>query len=193
MKIICVEGAHVDGRLPFFIKPASALLLPHNPFFYPDFSKDIRARVGVVARVNKPGRSISAKFAPLHYDSLSVAIDIFAADLLEFCVANKLPHDMATSFDASFPIGKFVKIEDLSCPLDEVSFSLKINGEEVETSSVVGLGVGFNEAVAEVSQSVTLREGDFVFIPVPNSCSLHIDDRVELVFDGKPSFRFNVK
>ena len=193
MKIICVEGERVEGRLPFAVKPASALLLPHNPFFYPDFSSDIRARAGVVARINKPGRSISAKFARLHYDSLSVALYIYAADLLGFCVANNLPHDMATSFDASFPIGKFVKMDDLSCVVGEVAFSLKINGEEVGKSQIDALGLCFDEVIAEVSQSITLREGDYVFIPVPNGYALHVDDRVELEFDGKPSFRFNVK
>jgi len=193
MKIICVECAYIEGRLPFVVKPASALLLPHNPFFYPDFSKSIMARMGVVARVSKPGRSIDRKFAHLHYDSFSVALDICAADLLEFCIANRLPHDMAVSFDASFPIGKFVKMEELSTPFEEVSFSLIINGKENATSCVGNLGVGFDEAVAAVSQSITLREGDFVFVPLSKSCPLHIDDRVELVFDGKLSFRFNVK
>ena len=47
MKIICIGRnyrAHIkelDNDLPktplFFMKPATALLLPHNPFFYPDF------------------------------------------------------------------------------------------------------------------------------------------------------------
>ena len=73
MKIICIgrnylaHVAELDRELPaeplFFMKPASALLLPHNPFFYPDFSHEIHYETELVIRISKPGRSIEKKFA----------------------------------------------------------------------------------------------------------------------------------
>lgn len=193
MKIICLESGLVSGRLPFRIKPASALLLPHNPFFYPDFSQKIVARLGVAVRVSKPGRSVAAKFAHLHYDSFAVALDLFAADLLEACRANAVPCDMACSFDGSFPVGKFQEISRLDGCFGDVDFSMSINGEQVAESRVGALTSGFDAFVENVSQFVTLREGDYLFTSLPNHYLLNVGDRVEIGLNGKVSFRFNVR
>ncbi len=193
MKIISVTGDFACGLLPFRIKPASALMLPHNPFFYPDFTKKIEARLGVAVRVSKPGRSVDAKFAHLHYDSFAVALDLVAADLLELCLHNKFPNDVATSFDASFPVGKFLKTSELGHHLADVSFSLSINGEELVKSVIRELEPCFEDVVASVSQYVTLREGDYIFVPLREKFGLNLGDRVVLCMCGVPSFGFNVR
>lgn len=193
MKIICVENAFVDDKLPFAIKPASALLLPHNPFFFPDFTKSITARMGVVVRINKPGRSIAAKFAPQHYDSFAVALDIVASDLLSFCVDKGLPLDLATSFDSSFPVSKFLKMSDMENPFEEISFSWQVDGVEQDNSRISQLKPRFDEAVEAVSQYVTLREGDYIFVPSSKACDIQMGNRVELKMNCQTALRFNVR
>ena len=193
MKIICLEPGLVARHMPFRIKPASALMLPHNPFFHPDFSQKIVARLGVAVRISKPGRSVVAKFARLHYDSFAVALDLVAADLLEACKANDAPCDMAYSFDGSFPVGKFQEISRLDGEFDDVAFSLSINGEQVAESRVGALATGFDAIIENVSQFVTLREGDYVFASMPDSHLLNVGDRVEIGLNGGVSFRFNVR
>lgn len=193
MKIICLDSGHVLRHMPFHIKPASALLLPHNPFFYPDFSKKIEARLGVAIRVSKPGRSVAAKFAHLHYDSFAVALDLVAADLLEACRTNGVPCDMASSFDGSFPVGKFQEISLLDGSFDDVAFSLSINGDRVAGSRVGNMAPGFDAFVENVSQFVTLREGDYVFASLPDSHSLNVGDRIEIGLGDTVSFWFNIR
>lgn len=193
MKIICLESGLVSGHMPFRIKPASALMLPHNPFFYPDFSQKIVARLGVAVRVSKPGRSVAAKFACLHYDSFSIALDLVAVDLLDACTTNNQPCDMACSFDGSFPVGKFQEIGSLDCQWDDISFSLSINGEQVANSRVGALSPDFDAVVESVSKFVTLREGDYIFVSLPECHSLSVGDSIAIGMNDKPCFRFKVR
>ena len=193
MKIVCVDGSRVDGTVPFAIKPASALLLPHNPFFCPDFAGSVTARMGGVVRISKPGRSVARKFAPRHYDSFAVALNMVADDLLDFCFANRLPLDMATSFDSSFPVSKFMGINDLDAGLGQISLSWMKNGALQDECLMGLLEPGFDEALAAVSQYVTLREGDYVFVPSRVACGVGIGDNVELRVNDVAVMRFAVK
>ena len=58
MKIICIGRNYIDhakelnnpvpAKPVFFMKPDTALLLKHNPFFYPDFSKNIHYMTNII-------------------------------------------------------------------------------------------------------------------------------------------------
>lgn len=203
MKIICIGRnylAHVkelDNALPtepmFFMKPATALLLPHNPFFYPDFSKEIHYETELVLRICKPGRSIDEKFASDYYDAITVGIDFTARDLQRECKAKGHPWEIAKAFDSSAPIGEFKKISTLK-NLDDISFGMKLNDEWVQQGHSRDMIFSFNKIISHVSRFVTLKEGDYIFTGTPQGVGeVHVGDKLELFLEGESVFWFRVK
>lgn len=203
MKIICIGRnylAHVkelDNDLPtepmFFMKPATALLLPHNPFFYPDFSKEIHYETELVLRICKPGRSIDEKFASDYYDAITVGIDFTARDLQRECKAKGHPWEIAKAFDSSAPIGEFKKINTLKNP-EDIAFGMKLNDEWVQQGHSRDMIFSFNKIISHVSRYVTLKEGDYIFTGTPQGVGeVHVGDKLELFLEGESVFWFRVK
>ena len=203
MKIICIGRnylAHVkelDNDLPtepmFFMKPATALLLPHNPFFYPDFSKEIHYETELVLHICKPGRSIDEKFASNYYDAITVGIDFTARDLQRECKAKGHPWEKAKAFDDSAPLGEFKKISALKRPND-IAFGMKLNGKWVQQGHSRDMIFSFNRIVAHVSRFVTLEAGDSIFPGTPQGVGeVHVGDTLELFLEDEPMFSFCVK
>jgi 2-keto-4-pentenoate hydratase/2-oxohepta-3-ene-1,7-dioic acid hydratase in catechol pathway len=203
MKIICIGRnylAHVkelDNDLPtepmFFMKPATALLLPHNPFFYPDFSKEIHYETELVLRICKPGRSIDEKFASDYYDAITVGIDFTARDLQRECKAKGHPWEIAKAFDSSAPIGEFKKINTLKNP-EDIAFGMKLNDEWVQQGHSRDMIFSFNKIISHVSRFVTLKEGDYIFTGTPQGVGeVHVGDKLELFLEGESVFWFRVK
>ena len=203
MKIICIGRnylAHVkelDNDLPtepmFFMKPATALLLPHNPFFYPDFSKEIHYETELVLRICKPGRSIDEKFASDYYDAITVGIDFTARDLQRECKAKGHPWEIAKAFDSSAPIGEFKKINTLKNP-EDIAFGMKLNDEWVQQGHSRDMIFSFNKIISHVSRFITLKEGDYIFTGTPQGVGeVHVGDKLELFLEGESVFWFRVK
>ena len=203
MKIICIGRnylahiAELDRELPieplFFMKPASALLLPHNPFFYPDFSQKIHYETELVIRICKQGRSIEEKFAHKYYDAITVGIDFTARDLQQKCIEKGHPWEIAKAFDSSAPIGEFVKISALKNPQD-IAFCMKLNDEWVQQGHSSDMIFSFDKIIAYVSRFVTLKEGDYIFTGTPRGVGeVHVGDKLELFLEGESVFWFNVK
>ena len=203
MKIICIGRnylahiAELDRELPveplFFMKPASALLLPHNPFFYPDFSQEIHYETELVIRICKPGRSISEKFARNYYDAITVGVDFTARDLQRKCIEKGLPWEIAKAFDSSAPVGGFKRISELKDP-SAISFGMKLNDQWVQQGNSCDMIFPFDAIVSYVSRFVTLKEGDYIFTGTPRGVGeVHVGDKLELFLENEPVFWFRVK
>jgi len=73
MKIICVGRNYIEhiqelkNKLPekiiFFLKPETAIPIKGQPFFLPDFSKQIEHEIEIVLKIDKAGKFIKEKFA----------------------------------------------------------------------------------------------------------------------------------
>ena len=145
MKI--VGFVHIDNEIKMVLKSDSSLMVNRKPFFIPDWSTDMRYVPCVVVRVCKLGKHISEKFASRYYDCIAPAINIFAEDY-------RLAGDAirAWAFDGSLPVGTFMNL-DQYLPGDLI--------------------VDIDKAICQVSQLMTIRQGDLIFIEraVP-ACSL---------------------
>lgn len=203
MKIVCIGRnylahiAELDRELPteplFFMKPASALLLPHSPFFYPDFSKEIHFETELVLRICKPGRSIEEKLAHNYYDAITVGIDFTARDLQRRCIEKGQPWEIAKAFDSSAPVGEFKKISELK-DARNISFGMKLNGEWAQKGYSTDMIFSFDRIVSYVSRFVTLKEGDYIFTGTPQGIGeVHVGDRLEMFLEDELVFWFNVK
>ncbi|MBS4060189.1 MAG: fumarylacetoacetate hydrolase family protein, partial [Bacteroidetes bacterium] len=177
----------------FFMKPDTALLPPHNPFFYPAFSNDIHYEVELVLKVNKTGRSISEKFAHKYFDEIGVGIDFTARDLQNDCKKKGLPWEIAKAFDFSAPIGKFLPKKSFE-DLNNIEFGLKINDEWRQKGNSKDMIFSFDKIISYVSQFVTIRKGDYIFTGTPEGVGpTKVDDHFELFIGDEKLLSFNVK
>jgi len=203
MKIICIGRNYIDhakelnNPVPekpvFFMKPDTALLLKHNPFFYPGFSKDVHYETELVIKIDRNGRHIEEKFAHKYYNEIGIGIDFTARDLQAEAKKKGLPWEIAKAFDQSAPLGRFLPKVQFSS-MDNINFSLKINGELRQSGNSKDMIFTFDQIIAYVSQFVTLRTGDLIFTGTPKGVGpTKIDDHFEAFIEEEKLLEFNVK
>jgi len=189
MKIICIGrnySEHVKemkaeaGAVPvFFMKAENALVKNGDPFFYPDFSKEIHHEVEVVLKVNRNGKNIEKKFAHKYFDEITIGIDFTARDLQTECKKKGNPWEMAKAFDYSAPIGKFVPLTDF-VNMYTIPFHLDINGTTVQEGNTRDLLFQFDSIIEYISKFVTLKMGDLIFTGTPAGVGpVSIGDKLE--------------
>jgi len=203
MKIICIGRNYIDhakelnNPVPekpvFFMKPDTALLLKHNPFFYPDFSNNVHYETELVVKIDRNGRNIEERFAHKYYSEIGIGIDFTARDLQAEAKKKGLPWEIAKAFDQSAPLGNFLpksRFDDLN----NINFSLKINGELRQQGNSQDMIFTFDAIIAYVSQFVTLRTGDLIFTGTPKGVGpTKIDDHFEAFIEEEKLLEFNVK
>lgn len=134
------------------MKGDSSLLVNRKPFFIPDWSDDVRVTPCVVLRVSRLGKNIASRFASRYYDVFAPGLNICAVDWLA-----KGDTVRGWAFDYSLPIGQFV--DNLSWLSHETILS-------------------FDEAIQRVSQIMTIRQGDMIFVDVACEPRLLIQEEV---------------
>ena len=89
MKIICVGMnyskhnkelgcALLKPESPvIFMKPDSSILRNRRPFFLPDYLGRVDYETELVVRINRLGKSISARFADRYIDAVTLGIDLY--------------------------------------------------------------------------------------------------------------------
>ncbi len=203
MKIICIgrnyaeHAKEMKSEVPtepvFFMKPDTALLKVNEPFYFPDFTKDLHHEIEVVLKISKVGKHIAEEFAHKYYDEISLGIDFTARDLQAQCKAKGLPWEKAKSFDSSAPIGKFLNKTELG-DLQNLNFELKINNESKQKGNTSDLLFSFDKIIAYVSQFVTLKVGDLIYTGTPEGVGpVKIGDKLQGSLNGTELFSFEVK
>ncbi len=176
MKIICVgrnysehakELNNAVNEVPvIFLKPETALLQKRQPFFMPDFSNEIHHEIELVVKINRLGKNIESQYAHKYYDEIGLGIDFTARDLQTVLKTKGLPWELAKAFDGSAPVGEFFSKKDLESP-ENIKFSLKKNGEIVQSGTSADMLFSFDTIISFVSGYFTLKKGDLIFTGTP--------------------------
>lgn len=201
MKILCIGRNYADhakelnNPIPaepvFFGKPDSALLRPNQPFFYPEFSKDIHYECEIVVRIKKIGKHIQEKFAHSYYDDLAVGLDFTARDIQNHCKEKGLPWEKAKAFDGSAAVGTFLPKAELGHP---IKFRLEKNGQIVQVGSSSDMLFNIDQIIAHLSQYYTLKIGDLIFTGTPAGVGpIQIGDSLEGFIEDKSNFKLRIK
>ncbi len=176
MKIICVGRNYADhakelgNEIPdepvIFMKPKSALLQSHTPFYYPEFSNELHYECELVLRVCKNGKYIQERHAVNYYNGITVGIDFTARDIQNELKAKGLPWEKAKAFDNSAAVGKFI---DTTPALNRknINFSLLKNKEEVQKGNSGDMIFSFDALIANISNYFSLNIGDLIFTGTP--------------------------
>jgi 2-keto-4-pentenoate hydratase/2-oxohepta-3-ene-1,7-dioic acid hydratase in catechol pathway len=203
MKIICIGRnysehikemkAEARGNPVFFMKAENALVREGDPFFYPDFSKEIHHEVEIVLKINRNGKNIERQFADKYYDEITVGIDFTARDLQSECKKNGLPWEMAKSFDWSAPVGRFIPKSDF-VNINTIPFHLDINGTTVQEGNTRDLLFKFDTVIEYVSKFVSLKMGDLIFTGTPAGVGpISVGDKLEGYIGIEKLLEINVK
>ncbi len=176
MKIICVgrnyaeHAKELGNAIPdepvIFMKPKSALLQSHTPFYYPEFSNELHYECELVLRVCKNGKYIQERHAANYYNGITVGIDFTARDIQNDLKAKGLPWEKAKAFDNSAAVGKFI---DTTPALNRknINFSLLKNKEEVQKGNSGQMIFSFDALIANISNYFSLNIGDLIFTGTP--------------------------
>jgi len=203
MKIICIgrnyaeHAKELNNPLPtkpvFFMKPETALIRDNQPFYLPEFSNDVHHEVEVVFRICRPGKNIQEQFAHRYYDQITLGIDFTARDLQQDCKTKGLPWEIAKAFDGSAPIGKMKAVKEFN-DLQNLSFSLKINGEIRQEGNTSAMIFNINKIIAYVSQFITLKTGDLIYTGTPEGvAAVKAGDTLEAFLEGERLLEFEVR
>ena len=176
MKIFCVGrnfAAHAEelgNEIPdepvVFMKPKSALLQPHAPFYYPEFTNELHYECELVLRVSKNGKYIQEKFASKYYDAVTTGIDFTARDIQNDLKAKGLPWEKAKAWDNSAVIGKWIPFTDIKNKKD-INFGLYKNKELAQQGNSANMIHNFDSIVAYISNYFSVNIGDVIFTGTP--------------------------
>jgi acylpyruvate hydrolase len=203
MKIICIGRNYADhakelnNPVPvspvFFMKPDSSLLINNNPFFYPQFSKEIHYETEIVLKICRLGKSIQPQFASRYYEEIGIGIDFTARDLQAACKKEGHPWEIAKAFDQSAVLGRFVPKTSLP-DLSAINFRLDLNDVTVQKGNTRDLLFSFDEVITYISTFVTLKTGDLIYTGTPAGVGpVKIGDHLVASIEGEVLLDFRVK
>ena len=176
-----------------FTKPDTALLRDNQPFYYPDFSKDIHHEVEIILRICREGKHIEEKFAHKYYDQIGLGIDFTARDLQQKAKEKGLPWDIAKGFNGSAPISDFRPVSDYK-DLSSLSFSLEVNGQVCQEGNTAMMLFPFDYIIAYLSRFFTLKTGDIIFTGTPKGVGPVVaGDQLTGYLEGEKMFDFEVR
>ncbi|HEX9650359.1 MAG TPA: fumarylacetoacetate hydrolase family protein [Cyclobacteriaceae bacterium] len=176
-----------------FFKPDTALLRNNDPFYYPDFSKDIHYEVEIVLRICKNGKNIESKFARTYFDQIGIGIDFTARDLQEKAKEKGLPWAIAKGFNHSAPISEFYPVGDFK-DLDNLEFGLEIDGVLKQKGNTSMMLFGYDKIITYISKFFMLKIGDLIFTGTPKGVGpVKIGNRLRAFLEDKTLLDFEVK
>ena len=177
-----------------FSKPETALLKDNKPFFLPDFGSAIDYETELVVRISRMGKNIASRFASRYYDAVTVGIDFTARDMQRKLRAEALPWDLCKGFDNSAVVGKFVPVAELENDVQNLNFSLSVDGKQVQAGCTADMIFSVNDLIAYISQFITLKVGDLIFTGTPAGVGpVSIDQHLEGYLEGRQLFDFRIK
>jgi 2-keto-4-pentenoate hydratase/2-oxohepta-3-ene-1,7-dioic acid hydratase in catechol pathway len=176
MKIICVGrnyaehanelGNDIPEEPVIFMKPKSALLQNHTPFYYPEFTNELHYECELVLRICKNGKYIQERHASNYYDAFTVGIDFTARDIQTELKKKGLPWEKAKAFDNSAALGKFIPITS-AVNKKNISFCLYKSEELVQQGNSSQMIFSFDTIIEHVSNYFSLNIGDLIFTGTP--------------------------
>jgi 2-keto-4-pentenoate hydratase/2-oxohepta-3-ene-1,7-dioic acid hydratase in catechol pathway len=197
MKIFCVGrnyvahakelGNEVPDEPVIFMKPKSALLQAHTPFYYPEFTNELHYEAELVLRISKNGKYIQERFANKYYDAITAGIDFTARDIQNELKEKGLPWEKAKAWDNWIPLTNIKNKKD-------INFSLQKNKELVQKGSSSMMINNFDKIVAYISNYFSVNIGDLIFTGTPEGVGeAVVGDELELFIEEEQMLTLEVK
>jgi len=204
MKILAIGKNYVNdkkdladinkGFQMIFSKPESSLVRDNKDVVYPSFTSELIYEVELVVKIGKSGKNISEADAPSYISEIGIGIDYTAQDLLrQVREPKKGPWELAKGFDGAAPISNFLPVSNFK-DLNDINFSLTINGEQKQLGNTDFIIYNFAEIIAFTSKFMTLEPGDLIFTgtPAKGKGESFKGDRLQAYIEGELMLDFKV-
>ncbi len=203
MKIFCIGrnyaehakemGDGVPEEPIIFMKPKSALVQGHTPFYYPEFTNELHYEAELVVRISKNGKYIQEKHASNYYNAISVGIDFTARDIQQQLKEKGLPWEKAKAFDNSAAVGKFI---DFTPAINKknINFSLTKNKEVVQKANSSEMNFTIDQIIANISNYFSINIGDLIYTGTPAGVGeCLVGDLLEAYLEKEPVLSLEIK
>lgn len=158
MKIITIYD--IDKK-SFLIKPDTALLRNNDAYYIPSFTQEVEVRPFVSVKITRLAKSIDKQFSSRLWETLSVAVELRAADVLATCKREGRPWDIALSYDKSTAVSN-----DSVASEDDLFIEVQKGDSILFSENVTRIADRINATLSIISQTVTLKIGDMVLLPL---------------------------
>jgi 2-keto-4-pentenoate hydratase/2-oxohepta-3-ene-1,7-dioic acid hydratase in catechol pathway len=185
-KIICLglnyrahaaeAGLDPPDSPTFFAKFRNALAPPGSTVPLPAASDKVDYEAEVAFVIGCRAKDVSEANALEHIAGYTLLNDLSARDL-QFATPQWMPGKV---FDGSAPCGPALVTPDEAGPPDAISFSLTLNGEEMQAASTDDLVFSIPQIVARLSRLMTLEPGDIVATGTPSGVGSTREPRIWL-------------
>ena len=203
MKIFCIGRNYADhakelgNEVPdepvIFMKPKSALLQTHTPFYYPEFTNELNYECELVLRICKNGKYIQEKHAQNYYNGITVGIDFTARDIQNDLKSKGLPWEKAKAFDNSAAVGKFIDITP-QFNKKNINFSFFKNKELMQKGNSSQMMFSFDQIIANISNYFSINIGDLIFTGTPSGVGeCVVGDEVEAFLEDQSLLALEIK
>jgi 2-keto-4-pentenoate hydratase/2-oxohepta-3-ene-1,7-dioic acid hydratase in catechol pathway len=172
-KIVCIglnyrahaaeAGIEPPEAPTFFAKFRNALAPPGATVTLPAASSKIDYEAEVAFVVGRRAKDVAESQALDHVAGYMLLNDLSARDL-QFATPQWMPGKV---FDGSAPCGPALVTPDEAGPHDGISFSLTLNGDQMQAASTDDLIFSVPALVAHLSRLMTLEPGDVVSTGTP--------------------------
>ena len=191
MKLINIINSYSEeGDLPrFYLKADTALLRNNDAFYIPDGVGRIVAEPHIVLKVSRLAKCIGERFASRCIDGVMAGVTFTAIDKLEEARREGLPWDEAVGFDHSSALS----LDTLSRDDMLQGATLYINNIERLRLSVDAMRFSADRVVSHLSDKMTLRIGDLIFLGSPEKFDIAVGDNIKLKIGDKTMLDFDIK
>jgi 2-keto-4-pentenoate hydratase/2-oxohepta-3-ene-1,7-dioic acid hydratase in catechol pathway len=174
-KIICIglnykdhaaeSGVPIPKDPVLFSKYATALVGHGEAIVLPPVSSEVDYEAELVVVIGRRGRNIPAASALEYVAGYTIGHDVSARDW-------QLKKDgrqwmAGKTFDTFAPLGPYLVTADEVPNAQNLRISLRLNGQTMQDSSTSQFIFGIKEAIAYISQVMTLEPGDVIFTGTP--------------------------
>lgn len=203
MKIICIGRNYADpaaslpvpGEPLFYLRPDTALLRNNDPFYLPEFTRNVCCGCELVVKIGRVGRCIEERFASRYYEEVGLGVGFTARDVLERAMAAGEPWERAVAFDRSAALSpEFVPLGELGGDVRRLDFELFVNGERRQAGDTGAMLFPVDRIVSAVSRYVTLKIGDLIYTGTPAGAgAVHAGDNLRVTLAGRALLDFDVR
>lgn len=191
MKLINIINNYSDAgdRPRFYLKADTALLRNNDSFYIPDGVGRVVAEPHIVLKLSRLAKCVGERFATRCYDAVMGGVSFTAVDVLDRARAEGLPWDEAVGFDHSSALS----LDSLSRDAMLEGATLYINNEECASINLNDMRFTPDRVVSHLSECMTLRIGDLVFLGSRVSFDVKAGDNYRLVMAGHTLLDFDIK
>lgn len=184
-------GNELPEQPVIFSMPDSALLKNNDPFYIPDFTKQVDYEIELVIRIDRQGKNIEERFAHKYYSEIALGVDFTARDLQNDLKSKGLPWDLAKGFNHSAPISKLIPAKE---NMQDVNFKLDINGKTVQQGNTSDMMFSIDKIIAFLSKYFILKKGDLIYTGTPSGVGpVKIGDKLEGYIEDQKLLDFEIR